>query len=442
MEHHINVDKSLTERHGILLLLEKLNDDGITVSDLEEIGAKLRTSGRRALSPLVRKLWREKKADLIAKYAYLLDFFDDDSWIDQLIQIALKRRDLEDDGKAALFAALEGYGVDVTVPPLATCLSPRDGGSLRTNLPRLLDKGDEGLVRFMEDFFFESQENRLAIIRELPRLAPPRTLPLVDTLLAIEDPEILVETLTALGKIRHTGAAWMVQTMLHHADDAVREAAVRSFRRLSFIGIKPEAPFPPAPFLPFHSAYASPFDSAGVRAVWISRKTGERVTALYLQLCDAEGIRAAWGCGEITVEEFSRYLAETSSDDGIVDIPPHYALSLVQDALFRSRENGILLPAEFYVWRRMFTSEELAPLPYQPVFSGFDLEALARSARHIAATGTLLDDDFFTGWLLADDDVYDLAEQWNDYGEVRRQPAQTQRCHTGTILPEIADSGG
>jgi hypothetical protein len=148
MEQCKKIDKSLKERHGILHLLEKLKQDGITITEMEEIGDKLRKSGNRALSPLVRRLWREKSGDLISKYTYLLDFFDDEVWIDQLIQIALRRRDLEDEGKAALLAALEEYGVDVSVPPLATLLA-RDNGPLAATLPRLLDQGEEGLVFFM-----------------------------------------------------------------------------------------------------------------------------------------------------------------------------------------------------------------------------------------------------------------------------------------------------
>src|ERR1017187_9389478 len=113
MERHKKIDESLKERHGIVRLLERLKNDDITLDEIEEIGAKLKKSGKRALSPLVRRLWRERSGDLISKYAYLLDFFEEDVWLDQLIQIALRRRDLEEEGKAALLAALEGYGIYV-----------------------------------------------------------------------------------------------------------------------------------------------------------------------------------------------------------------------------------------------------------------------------------------------------------------------------------------
>ncbi|HLO25282.1 MAG TPA: HEAT repeat domain-containing protein, partial [Geobacteraceae bacterium] len=92
MERRKKIDETLKERHGILHLLEKLKKDNISIAEMEEIGVKLQKSGKRALSPIVRKLWREKNGDLISKYTYLLDFFDDEVWIDQLVQIAIKRR--------------------------------------------------------------------------------------------------------------------------------------------------------------------------------------------------------------------------------------------------------------------------------------------------------------------------------------------------------------
>ena len=92
-------------------------EEAITIAEMEEIGTTLQKSGRRALSPLVRRLWREKKGDVISRYAYLLDFFEDDSWLDELIRMAVRRRDLEEEGKTAILGALEGCGVDVTAPP-------------------------------------------------------------------------------------------------------------------------------------------------------------------------------------------------------------------------------------------------------------------------------------------------------------------------------------
>src|SRR5512136_2231872 len=231
MERCKKIDESLKERHGIIRLLERLKSDNISFDEIEEIGIKLKKAGKRALSPLVRRLWRERSGDLISKYTYLLDFFEDDIWLDQLIQITLRRRDLEEEGKAAFLAALEGYGVDVTSPPFAALLA-EVGGPLQLTLPKLLDKGEEGQICFMEEFLFAAPELRRAMVRELPSVPDPRVLSIIQVLLRIDDPEIAAEAVAALGKIREPGAVTLLQGVRDNSAHPLHELACKSLRRL------------------------------------------------------------------------------------------------------------------------------------------------------------------------------------------------------------------
>jgi hypothetical protein len=118
MNRAFKIDKSLRERRRIIRLLDFLKRDDLTGEQMERIGRRLQKSGKRALSPLVRKLWQEKNGTAIYRYTCMLDFFDDSSWLDQLVQITLRRKDLEDDGRLALLDALQDYGIDVTAPLL------------------------------------------------------------------------------------------------------------------------------------------------------------------------------------------------------------------------------------------------------------------------------------------------------------------------------------
>jgi len=115
----MKLDKSLRERRRINRLLEFLKRDDLTGEQMERIGRRLQKSGKRALSPLVRKLWREQNGTAIYRYTCMLDFFDASAWMDQLIQITLRRKDLEEDGKLALLDVLHDSGIDVTAPPFA-----------------------------------------------------------------------------------------------------------------------------------------------------------------------------------------------------------------------------------------------------------------------------------------------------------------------------------
>src|SRR5512138_1791009 len=142
MENTRKVDRSLKERLGVLQLLDRLKKENITYAEMDDIGNQLRKAGRSAVQPLLRKLWREKNGTLISKYTYLLDFLDDRYWFDQIIQIALHRKDLELEGKSAILATLEDCGVDVTVPPFSVLLSC-SMGPVGESFPLLMGKGDD-----------------------------------------------------------------------------------------------------------------------------------------------------------------------------------------------------------------------------------------------------------------------------------------------------------
>jgi hypothetical protein len=445
MEQRKKIDNSLKERHGILRLLERLKNDNITIDEIEEIGVKLQKAGKRALSPLVRRLWRESSGDLITKYTYLLDFFEDDIWLDQLMLMALRRKDLEEEGKAAFLAALEGYGVDVTLPPFAALLAG-SGGPLHMTLPKLLDKGEEGIICFVEDFLFAAPEMRLAIIRELPQVSDPRVATVVGLLLRIDDPPITAAAVGALGRIRDAKAVALLKGLHDSPDEAVRRLAGKSLRRLAFAGVEigEGAPAVPPP-LPFFATCASPVDAAGYRILWFCRWTAEdRLTSLFLQIHEAKGVKAAWGSSQLDREEGEKELAKVRFEEGGVVIPSAYALQLLRDAIFRSRQQEAFLPAEFIVRGGMFPAEEIAAASYTADFTGFNLPGAAELSRMVARSSALFDDDYFAGWFVACGRVYDFAEEWIELekgsgGKILMQGMESlvERFCRELIVPEM-----
>lgn len=445
MEQSKKIDNSLKERHGILRLLERLKSDNITIDELEEIGAKLQKAGNRALSPLVRQLWRERNGDLISKYAYLLDFFEDDIWLDQLVLITLRRKDLEDEGKAALLAALEGYGVDVTLPPFAGLMADA-GGPLQLTLPKLLDKGEEGVICFVEDFLFAAPERRLALVNELSRVPDRRVVSLLEVLQRIGDPSITAAAVGALGRIRDARAVELLKDLQDSPDEAVRGLAGKSLRRLAFTGMETGGDRRLAsPPLPFYATCASPVDGAGYRTLWFCRwKAADQLASLSLQIHETRGMKAAWGSSQLDREEVEKELAAVRFEDGGVVIPPDYALRLLGDAIYRSRKQGAFLPAEFIVRGEMFQAGEVMPAFYTADFKGYDLPGAAILSRMTARSAALLDDDYFSGWFMAGARVYDFAEEWidlekgmNGAGLVSGMESLVERFCRELLVPEM-----
>jgi hypothetical protein len=408
MRRTTKIDTSLRERHGILELLVRLRGDGVTLRELEEIGLKFRQAGRRALRPLIRELWRESSGELISRYVYLLDFLETRSWLEQLIQIAVKRRDLGDDGKGALLSALEGYGVDLDALPLeggcagvATPFGQPVQGALRL--------GDEGIVAFFDEFLAYPTDIQKLVIRELPDAGDPQGARMLEAMLWHDDQGIARAALAALGRIRDPMAAAILTRFIADGAPALLGEAERSLRRLGFLGVKAPAP---RTALPFHAGYATAPDGEGCRSLLVSRWVGEgRVVALYMQVHERRGLLAAWGGAALTQEDFEAELDCFSAQDELHEVTPGYVVTLLRDALHWSRDL-CYLPADYYLRRGMFAGEELTPAPYRPEFPEYPagLRLSYREGEEISRR--LFTDPFFSGWFMVQQRVYDYAEEY------------------------------
>jgi len=409
MDNHRKIDRSFKERQGILQLLEKLKKENITYAEMDEIGNMLRKTGRSAVQPILRRLWQEKSGTLISKYTYLLDFLDDRYWLDQIIKIALKRRDLEIEGKSAILAALEDCGIDVSVPPFSALFS---GASIPVAemFPRIVESGDDGLLFFLEDFACLPIELKRTFLLELARIPDKRVLEPLGLLLWHDDSEVAKEVINAIGRVRFPEAASLLKQFRQYSVSSHQELIDQNIRRLSFLGIRPEANQPVVKRQPFHSAYAGPVDGNGYRHIWITRwREDGRLDSVDFQIHDLEGVKSVWGESGETVEQYDERAVERAGQELIEPVAQEYVLALLCDALYQNRESGYPLPPEFLLRRRMFAPEEIIPAPY-------DLPSLNWTVKVtpslLALSAQLFEDEFFAGWSLESCRVYEIAEEW------------------------------
>jgi len=409
MQQSEKVDNSLKERRDILDLLVRLKDDGISIHEMERIGLKFQEAGKRALRPLVRELWRENSGELITKYAYILDFFDTEDWLDQLIQIALKRQDLAADGKAALMIALEGYGVDLHSAPFRQGKPGAGGASLGQQVQGAMQLGEEGMVTFLDDFLSYPAEVQQIVIRELCHCGDRHSPRMLEAMLWHDDRDIVHSALQALGKIRDPRAAGVLQNFLADCDPELAPFVEKALRRLGFLGV---AVPPPRRLLPFHAGYATPPDGDGYRSLLLSRwVSADTVSVLYLQVHERRGVLAAWGAGELTPESFLAEVEGFRLQDDLLEVSPEYLLDLVRDALYWSRDL-CYLPADFYMRRGIFAGENMTPAPYAAKLTGLPRSRPLSFLEGEQLAQNLFADSFFSGWFMADQRVYDFAEEY------------------------------
>lgn len=409
MENGRKVDRSLTERQGVLQLLERLKKDTITYAEMDDIGSQLRKVGRSAVQPLLRKLWREKNGTLISKYTYLLEFLDDHYWFDQIIQIALKRRDLELEGRSAILATLEDCGVDVTIPPFSTLLSCTPG-PVAESFPLLMEKGENGLLWLLEDFAVMSLETKRSFLKQLSMLADPRVPGFLRLLLWHDDWDVAAEVVDAIGRVRLPWAAGLLEEFRLEAPEPLQPKIIRNVRRLSFLGIRAESLPAAVTRPPFHSAYAGPLDGSGYRHLWLARwRADGRIDSVEFQLHDLSGVKGVWGESGESPEAYEERASQRCEEELIEQISPDYGMQLLRDGLYRSREEGYQLPAEFLLRRPMFSHREIEPQAYEPPLSSWSVTV---TPRLLALSAQLFDDEFFAGWTVANSRVYEAAEAW------------------------------
>ncbi|MDD2364535.1 MAG: hypothetical protein PHN84_00075 [Desulfuromonadaceae bacterium] len=408
------IDNSLRERRSINRLLDFLKRDNLTGDQMERIGKRLQKSGKRALSPLVRKLWREKNGTALYRYTCMLDFFDASAWMDQLIQITLKRTDLEEDGKLALLDLLHDSGVDVTAPPFAS-LTGYGSPTLEGFVDDCLGDSDRGMVRFIDSFLDVADEFRAQMTNHLAENASAEAAALLEILLSFEKEEIVRDTITALGRTRSGYALGVLSRAESRCSNEMTGLIRRSIRRLAFTGVNEAVELPKSlqrP-LPFHEVYAGPVDFYGSRTIWFSWKTDNSAFAAMLILTgETDGILNAISYRMKDEKEYAHILHDVTNGEMLTPVNPDYALAALRDALYLSREAGFYLPPDFYVDMRLFRPEALKPEAYVPRFKIKYLDGIVEKiAGFVSNSNELFDEPGLEGWVLTEKAIYDAADR-------------------------------
>ncbi|HOP40756.1 MAG TPA: HEAT repeat domain-containing protein [Geobacteraceae bacterium] len=413
MKGFARIDTSLPQRSGLVRLLQRLEREDLSFDEMEKIADAVEEAGQRAIPPLMRRLRKVTSAAVIARYLYLLEYFDEACWFDELFRITLSRNDLDIEAKRVFLAGLERLGITSSDFP-NSCLLGQTGDFSQTGLDEIFEQGDTGFVTFLEDLGYCSPEHRALKVRRLAGREEPAAETLLEILLGYSDREVVKEALSVLGGIRRSSAAAVLLRYLHRGTGAHRNLAERNLRKLAFLGISPmpgEKMMPDAAVL---QAALGPIEGTGFRSAWFSRwnaKSGG-VEVLFLQLHEICGITEAAGFAELTSKEHDTLFRKAVSEEGLQQVSPSYAQAILQDALFHNIEHGFSIPPEFYVWQRILGSDAFKAVPHVPDFAGFDLDRIAASSYLLEGADSLLDEECCAGWISAREQVFDIVDEF------------------------------
>lgn len=443
-------DKSFRERRRINRLLDFLKRDDLTGDQMERIGRRLQKSGKRALSPLVRKLWREDNGTAIYRYTCMLDFFDASAWMDQLIQITLKRKDLEENGKLALLDVLHDSGIDVTLPPFAS-MTGYGSPTLEGFIDDCLKDAERGMVRFIDSFLDVADEFRAKMVNHLAHNGSAEAMALLEILLSFEKKEIVIQAIHALSRTRNGYSLGVLISAEARYEAEIKEVIRRSIRKLSFAGICDPEKLPHSfqQPLPFYEVCAGPVDFYGSRTLWFSWQLDNQAFAAMLILTgETDGILNTISYRMKDEKEYAHILEDVASGEMLTPVEHDYALAALRDALYLSREAGFYLPPDFYVDMRLFRPDSLKPEAYIPRFKLKHLEGIVEKIPgYVATSNELLDEPGLEGWLLTESALYDAADRFavleGDGGpesvSSKDLEREISRCCDELIVPRRAD---
>lgn len=410
----LTIDTSYRERRRIVRLLDFLTREQLTRDQMERIGRRLQKSGRRALPPLVRRLWKERDPERLYRYTCMLDFFDVTVWMDQLVALTLKRRDLGEDERIPLLEILQDYGVDVSCPPFAR--SDSGGGDPAVFLDSCLQDGNWGLMRLMDRFLDADEPMREQLIKRLGMRweQGAEAAAFLRMLAHFEFSEVAGRAIDALGTLRHGCALTVLHELRYLTVDGLQERIERSKRRLGFLAVKEAMPLPvqfacPASLV---TVQARPLDAHGVGTLWFSWEMADKQYAgLVLQISEHDGVMQALNIFFPNRTEHDEYLDEVNAEEGMFQIDFSYGVRLLKDAKLRSIEHNYYLPPDLYASHHLFGDVDLRPQVYLPSFDPSLLDGLTpRLASYLASSETLLEEPFFEGWIVYDPVVYTIAE--------------------------------
>lgn len=411
------VDYTLKERRLIDDSLQQLEDEEMTLPQLERLGQRLLKMGNQVGPVLLKRISACQDEALLSRYLFVLESLEDERLVLPLIDILFNQQG-DERLKARILSTLRYFDVPVNGPVIGRLFpdalrpaSPSAGKFLS-----LMEENDLLLSLFLEGFYRFPREMKINTIKELARCQGEKALFLLDILAEGNDKEVALAAIEALGRIRTVKAARVLEKIIRRGlRPQLVKAARRSRLRLMFLGIRDGQGAPPSEKVgEIYRAYVSRIDTHGNRYLWVARhlvQDSDLVENVCLVINEECGLVDCIGANSSAKEDFDSMMKRVKKEEFVAEISYAYSLALLKDALARNEAAGFVAPAEFCLRKRTFGEDDLTSQEYHPSFPDYNLADIARDQRLYLKGDELLDWKEFEEWCIDDDGVYDLASE-------------------------------
>ncbi|KXG78417.1 hypothetical protein AN618_04840 [Fervidicola ferrireducens] len=412
------VDYSLLIKRQILSYLEALKNKDCTVGQLDRSMKKLFSMGDLVVPVCLSKL-KESDEELAPIVCYALEYANDYRLVEPLMDILVMPQ-VSDKVKARILSVLSHYGVDTGDLPLNSIM--KDFEKVVTqSLVEMIDdiNKDYFLIPYiLDDLQDFPPEVKLAYIRDIGEHRLEKAVVLLEILSKVDDVPVAEEAARALGKIKSGKALYALNKVFREVtNERLKKTVEREIRRLKFSGVAEEPYEMPVTLKKPVKVILSSIDGLGSRALWIAWRNPikkRRLCSMNLLVNVSEGIKDCWSISQMTSREFENSVRDLSRSTIIVETDAQYAVALIKDAFYWNLKTGNPIPYQFFFWKGVIEESmscRLAPKPYRPDFSMYDLLSIKADEDYYKSTFDLFNYRLFEDWFVAEPRVYDYAEE-------------------------------
>ena len=145
------VTRTLVQRQAVQDIVHRVRLDSVSVQELEQIGVRLHGAGLWPSKPFFGPSEKRRTRSSSPAMPTSSTSSKRRNWLSPLMGIALRRRDLPEQGRAALLNALQEPGVDVEDPPFNSLMPANPRRRCEHGLSGD-EPDDDALVSFLDDF--------------------------------------------------------------------------------------------------------------------------------------------------------------------------------------------------------------------------------------------------------------------------------------------------
>lgn len=409
-------DKIFAERIKINSLLDKLNYENVTYTDVESAISKLSKFDEKNLSDVLLKRLQGNDNEFYIS-SYILREIADENIANEILTLIFKKS-INDEKKAILISILDEMNIPLDHIDFNEAFDDVEkmGKIAIEGLLEEINTNHKTLDKAIEWIYEIPDDARLSFIDSICENKTDKAFSFLEKLLISDDLNIAKRILNNFSKTSDPLALTAIKNAFSYiADNEVKELAERTIRKLTFKGVEEiEGKKSKKNKLgDIYKIMITNLDGVGSQSLWLARTSGKQLNCLFLLLNEKLGIKDCFG-NKMSKKDFDNMTShQLTTGITVADISYEKALLYIKDALYISKKNNLRVSPAFHFLRTdMFEEKQIEAEEYFPSFEDYNIEKI-KNDRELIELGEMIQDIVpeCESWFIVNNPTYDIAEK-------------------------------